>query len=390
MFVALASSVFAFAFATGEAGAEQLPQTPQQPAVVTGDEAAGPATERKVTPVSPNGAIPVETDPAEMSPAERPPVEVPDMETVPLVGASPVEALPAEAPPGEGFAPRVPEPAIQPGLVPPELVGGQPGRYGSATLLDSVPPASGLATELSGGKLEAEPVSSGGDALLPTEQRDDSEAGQISGPAREPGASSGLAPPASEPEPELVAPGVVLESVAFDEGEPLPPDPVQSAEHGPVFPDAVAEEPYILEIAEGAAGDALEMFGGETLRPAPVDGDLFDAAFAGLFSETQTARAPGREAAEEPGAAPAREPTEPVESPLRDAPRPVSPFVPAGGSSFSLSGGSAFGLGGLALLLFCVLVPGLILSRRDSKLALTWRDLPKPNSALRLPLERPG
>ena len=71
---------------------------------------------------------------------------------------------------------------------------------------------------------------------------------------------------------------------------------------------------------------------------------------------------------------------------------PLSPLTPPVGSSFfSLSGGVLVPVGGAApLLLLCALVSGLLLLRPDGKLWWIFCQLPKPSSALLLPLERPG
>jgi hypothetical protein len=79
-----------------------------------------------------------------------------------------------------------------------------------------------------------------------------------------------------------------------------------------------------------------------------------------------------------------------------DAPEPLKPLfppMPPSGDSpfFSLSGvGQAGPGGGLVLLLIGVLASGLILLRRDGPLSWASCEMPKPSSALLLPLERPG
>ena len=74
--------------------------------------------------------------------------------------------------------------------------------------------------------------------------------------------------------------------------------------------------------------------------------------------------------------------------------QPASPLAPPmGGSSFSLAGGGggqAGPGGGVAPLLVGVLASVLVLLRRDVRTWLVSCDLPKPSSALLLPLERPG
>ena len=78
------------------------------------------------------------------------------------------------------------------------------------------------------------------------------------------------------------------------------------------------------------------------------------------------------------------------------APDPLVPLVPPmsplGDSSFfSLPGTMQVGSGGgLGLLLLGVLASGLLLLRRDGPLSWISYELPRPTSALLLPLERPG
>jgi hypothetical protein len=80
------------------------------------------------------------------------------------------------------------------------------------------------------------------------------------------------------------------------------------------------------------------------------------------------------------------------EEPSEDTPQPFSPSVPLlAGSYFSLYGGGQESppISTVPLLL-CVLASALILLRRDGPLSWASCELPKPSSALLLPLERPG
>jgi hypothetical protein len=87
-------------------------------------------------------------------------------------------------------------------------------------------------------------------------------------------------------------------------------------------------------------------------------------------------------------------PTNGEEGPSKGTPQPASPVAPpiGGGSFFSLLGGGQGGIGSSSItpLLLCVLMLGLILLRADGKLSWVFCELPKPSSALLLPLERPG
>ena len=76
-----------------------------------------------------------------------------------------------------------------------------------------------------------------------------------------------------------------------------------------------------------------------------------------------------------------------------EAPQPpTTPLAPpvGGSSSFSLSGGQLGSAGVAPLLLVGVLASGLVLLRRSGWRYLASYEVPKPSSALLLPLERPG
>jgi hypothetical protein len=82
------------------------------------------------------------------------------------------------------------------------------------------------------------------------------------------------------------------------------------------------------------------------------------------------------------------------EDPLGDTPEPSAPLAPpVGYASLTVlaGGGQASSGGGAApLLLLCILASGVILLRRDGRLARAFCEVPKPSSALLRPLERPG
>ena len=73
---------------------------------------------------------------------------------------------------------------------------------------------------------------------------------------------------------------------------------------------------------------------------------------------------------------------------------PLFPTMPPVDESsfFSVAGGGQVGAGGggLGVLLLGVLAAVLILVRRDGSLSWIFGELPKPTSALLMPLERPG
>jgi hypothetical protein len=139
---------------------------------------------------------------------------------------------------------------------------------------------------------------------------------------------------------------------------------------------------------QGATANALGVIADETLSwSSAVEGEgLIDTTLAGLFYREDAGHSPATEPNGEAKSSPTG--TGP-EWPLQDSgPQPASPFTPPAGSSFSLSGGQVGA--GVVALLFCVLASGLSLLRREFKLSWNFCELPKPNSVLLLPPERPG
>ncbi len=134
-----------------------------------------------------------------------------------------------------------------------------------------------------------------------------------------------------------------------------------------------------------------QQFPGAEALPQPVEEATGPVAEkpAGIFpSRVEGGSSVSRSEDEEPEFTSAGSDS-PMESPLRDMPQPVSPLAPSSEASLLLSGGGVPGPGGLALLLR-ILVFCLMLTRRGSELLLALNDSPKPSSAPRLPLERPG
>ena len=356
-------------FAAEEARAQQLPQ-PQQPLEATG-EVTGQVNENLVVQVLSNETVVVEKLKAE-NPTR-----------------SPSGVLHAETPPMEGSASQVPRPLFTPpagetvgpgSAVRPEPAVEQPARYGTGPPLDTPAAATGLPADT---KPVNEQDSSSPDALPPMDPELSYEADAVPRYDSSPMTDIELAPPILDPAPEPVAYGSLPEPVAFDESEPLSSDAWRPPAPGPLVPDVVEEEAYLLSNPAGSVGGAAETIG-----------DAAAGALASLFTGTEASYAPASYAlasslADDAGHASAGS-GEPMESPLKDSPQPVSPFAPpAGGSSFSLSS-STLGPGGLALLLVCVLASGFVLSWRDGRLSLALFESLKPDSAFRLPLERPG
>ena len=77
--------------------------------------------------------------------------------------------------------------------------------------------------------------------------------------------------------------------------------------------------------------------------------------------------------------------------PSESLPQPAPLHTPLmGDSSFALSGGGQAGAGGVVPLLLFVLASGLVLLRASGRLSQVFCEIPKPSSALLMPLERPG
>lgn len=397
-FIPLATLVFCalvFAFSGEEAQAQQLPQEQQQHAVVDGQAtekvAKTPVEAAPVEETSLRGARQVKTPPAGPTPSPVP---------------GPVPGLPA------GLPAQPAQPAPDPAAVGPELP------------IESTLPAD--TESVSGPALLPEPIS---ESMTATAEQDGPEApvapslmppasepvtglalpGDDAGPRPEPASRLAPAPPGDQEtaprpvdshrsplafEPELVV-GEESEFISLLAGEAPAAEPAVpgSGEEEGFYSSLSALETSAagaVETLENATANALGTLvdGAHSWSVAAEGEGLIDTALTGLFSG-------GGEADPSPASKPDQESGSSStgtgsESPLKDAaPQPVSPFTPPAGSSFSLSGGQV-GPGGVVLLLLCVLASGLILLRRDFKLLWAFCELPKPSSALRLPLERPG
>ena len=352
-------SVFVLAFAGEEAQAQE------QHAVTDGWAAETDVTlSTEASPLE-EASAPREARLAKISPVE-PELSVgpalPDSEAVSWPMLHPGPGVDLETRPDEQSDPAGPvDPALAApisesvtGPAPPGLPGDDPGSR-PASEMDSVPPV-----EPTPGLVDPDP------SALVLEPAPEPVAGEEITPL------SLLAKEAPAAEPAVPTPE--------EEGGFYP-----LSDLGTSMADAVETLGGTIE----SAANALQgLVGGALSWPATAEGEgLVDTALASLFS--------GGEAGHTPVSGPSQTPEPPStgsESPLRDTPsQPVSPFTPPpiGSSFFSLSG-SQVGLGGVVLPLLCVLTTGLILLRRDFKLLWDFCELPKPNSALRLPLERPG
>ncbi|MDP8973115.1 MAG: hypothetical protein M3N45_08015 [Actinomycetota bacterium] len=158
---------------------------------------------------------------------------------------------------------------------------------------------------------------------------------------------------------------------------PLLPSPVHKPYATPTQPKpAMSSFPVGLGRAASTAVNAVQTVrSAAALAAASVAAEVSGALAGGSVGSSPDAAAQDRTQG-----APQQEPAPPLAPPM-------------GGSSFSLSGGSGgqAGPGGGAVpLLVGILASVLVLRRYDCWKYLASCDLPKPSSALLLPLERPG
>ena len=440
LLVALVLSLFVFVLATGEARAEGLPSpTAQQRAVVEAVDGVvvlnGKAT--YPTPVNPAPVYlaPVETTSVEtakigMSPAAQP--VMPPVVSSPVSSRRPAASEPEPAPrgypgmipDGEEVAGSEPEPIpTSPKPHNPELVptptdwhdpGALPADEPEPTSDGALPtPGPVLGSPVSGGLV------SGGPALdlSPFEPEDSREGSKPLGAASEPtpmpfglgeGEPSGSAGPTSGPHQAPIF-GVQPTSPTVPVGPVGKPAPL-SADHA-VYPAAhrmpsrapgqatsyPAAQKMVQQAVQPIARQALP--GSSVLAAAARSGAVQEVltqtlttvagaasaaanAFGTLADWTTGYYYSSDEATQSPSAGRAPAPLEPL----------FPPTSPSGDSSFfsMLGVGQAGPGGGLVLLLLGVLASGLILLRRDGPLSWASCEMPKPSSALLLPLERPG
>lgn len=344
----LASSAFVGPKAN-EARAEdpQLPEAQQQqPTLLTGGEPAE----------IDSGMVVGQKPPAEPPPAEPPPTQTP-----PPVDSTPPAPQPEPAP----------RPALGPGIYF-SLENDAEAQSGGISLAFEVSDEGGFAqqNQYEAGTLPTEP-----NLAAPVPPAAPKVA---SAPAR---VDSDPAPSTSEPMPEWpvgeAAGALVEESLPvaswIDDAAALasPPEerPAESAAPSmmasypaPPAPEVATTSQPLVSLGT-VLGSAAQNLGG------------IAASVLGSVSEDPSEPAP--ESADPLGST-TPEPTTPLPSPV-------------GYGAFSPSaGGQASGGGGIAPLFLCILASGLILLRREGRLAWALSYVPKPSSALLTPLERPG
>jgi hypothetical protein len=441
LLVALVLSLFVFVLATGEARAEGLPSPTAQQRAVVGAVDGVVVLNSKATYPPPVYPEPVYLPPVEPTSVETTPVGTAKIGTPPA--AQPVTP-PVVPPPVSSARPAAsePEPAPRgyPGMIPDgeEVAGSEPEPIPTSpkphnpelvpTPTDWHDPGA-LPTDepeptSSDGALPTPGPVSGGPVpdLSPFEPEGSTEGSKPLGAASEPtpvpfalgeGEPTGSAGPSSGPHQapsfgaEPTSPSAPIEpvgkpaSLSADHAVQLAAHRMPSRAPGQATPQATpypAAQTMVQQAVQPIARQALP--GSSALAAAANSGAVQEAltrtlttvagaasaaanAFGTLADWTTGYYYPSDEATQSPsggGGAPA---------PLEPLFPPMSPIE--GSSFFSLSGvGQAGPGGGLVLLLLGVLASGLILLRRDGPLSWASCEMPKPSSALLLPLERPG
>ena len=370
--VALILSLGAFFFSNREAQASQQPSAAQQRTVAPNEGASEAPSKAPPTNSSSNGTSSSDTPATGSTPSAPGP---PDPSQQPPPGPSqqpPPEPAPSpqEPPPwGDGSAPpeppsNAPGPAPSgdpcPSPYPDDPVPGPP--VGSTPPPDSSVPGAPV------GSTPPPPSSSKPPAAVPSEALTPSESNPL--------------PTA----PEQTA--AALSSAPIERPAPLVKDgPVKaSPTEQPASSTVIPENPM-------AAGRSVTQVLGEASRVLP--GGLQAAATTAVKTlqdtATNVANVLGGFLS---GSSESSSPTNDVEGSSKGTPQPSSPIVPpiGGGSFSSLLGGGQGGIGSSSVtpILVGILMLGLIVLRPDGKLSRVFCELPKPSSALLLPLERPG
>ena len=368
---ALFLSLFVFVFAAGEAGAEEQVVLPMDPWCAM-----------------PPGTAPADTVPpgaAPCPPTVLPPSAIDDSLSLPARGTELTpwqqqQVLPS--PGAEDIGGPIPEPIQRPHLSPPpeafptDIPTDKPGTPKKFTPEEALPkPGSGAnpgppATE---------------DFVAPTSSANEPE---LASPALQKDGPAGLQPssapddnnqlPAANSVPSSSTPPVQSTGEQAPTATDRTSDPIPTQVEASGTEQSTVGE--VVEVVEPLVQQALM----QTHTTITETVATVASAFGTLESWTAGWR-PSGEAAQTSTEGTAPDPLVPLD--------PLLPPMPSPGDSpfFSLPGTGQVGSGGgLGLLLLGVLASGLILLRRDGPLSWITYELPKPTSALLLPLERPG
>jgi hypothetical protein len=362
---ALFLSLFVFVFAAGEAGAEEQVVLPMDPWCAMPPDTAP-------TDTVPDGAAPC-------PPTVLPPSAVDDSVSLPARGTTELtpwqqqHVLPSPGADDIG-GPR-PEP-IRPHLSPPtEMPTDKAGAPKKFTPEEALPkPGSGANPAPPAAEDFVAPGSANEPKLASPALQEDGPAGLQ--PSSAPNDNNQLPAANSVPTsstPPVQSTGEQAPTASDRTSDPIPSQVQASeAEHSTVV--------EVVEVVEPLVHQALT----QTQTTISETVATVASAFGSLESWT-AGWLPSGEAAQTSTDGTAPDPLAPLEPLLPPMPEPGdSPFLSLPGTGQVGSGG------GLGLLLLGVLASGLILLRRDGPLSWITYELPKPTSALLLPLERPG
>ena len=427
LLVVLVLCLFALILAANEAWAKEQPSPAAQQGPAEGKNTPnGQANGKVAEPVSgtptPSVTTPVAPPASQGQPAVTPPVQTPPVENAPPPPKS--ETPPAEKPSSPPLEPAPstpePDPAPQPTPLPVPQAGGEEDVESSPVPNTSQPPTTG-----SDRVVEPEPVSTASPNIVDEVVHEVIDLAPDLTPAPatpatvDEGRAAGSAPdlivslPAPAAAAEQVLPaaseglatlvrGLVSEPATAPATTPITP----LADGGPLTTITKNKPAAAIVAAAVPAAPAV----GEALR---LSSSLGTGAAGALGSTVGTVQSAAARAATSVvsataevfrtlagGSALTSSSTTDATSGTQQAPSdvtsqdPVVPFVPPlGDSLFSPFTGAAGQLagGGVAPLLVGILaLLTTILIRRDFRTYLIACELPKPSSALLLPLERPG
>jgi hypothetical protein len=381
-----------FVVAGGEAWAAEQPSQTTQPGMVQ-------------STMTTNGKV------AEPATGVTPPVELPPVETPPAEESSPPPPSNEETPPAEEPSPPPVEPA-------PSVPEPEPEPAPQPT---SQPAPQWFAVVVTDGEIvESEPVVTSWTTPEPEQAPD--VAYPALGSAAPVGDSGSYVPSTSADDSWPTGSPVEEDAMPTEQGASDPvvgsvaaSDPVAAPESATLLPESVRGLVSESVISRGtdpqpapavfkqatAAATVPALVKGATRLPSSLDTTAATAVSSAVGTvRNAVATAAASVAAEVLGTLTGGSPSNSStngsqEQPSEGTPQPASaPLAPpVGGGQFSLSMGSGGNVGpggGFAPVLLGMLALAAILLKRDFRTYLVSCEMPKPSSALLLPLERPG
>jgi hypothetical protein len=363
--VALVLSFVALVLAAGEAKAAQQPPTVVQQ----------PSTEVQQFPAKTSTEYSAATDKKVAEP-------VPE---VPSVVSNPLETL-FPAPPllkGSTLLQSLPNPTPEPPALQPP-----PPPAPADSLQKLQKPVSKLTGESTRPE-DPEPPSAKPDSARQQNPAPPVPLGrEVPDPVPDPLSSQPTLLPVSEPspEPELKKPialQAASETLPLQAEEPSVTKALEQAGMLASLPENVPANYSVSPIAPTSYRADQSIAASRAIIPVPLEGGLHSTTNLGHIKPSVSTSFAG---SPEPS-------SNDTQKPLEDTPQPPEPpLAPPVGDAplFSLGGAQTAPGGALALLLICIFASGMVLLRPNSKLHLASCTIPKPSSALLMPLERPG